>query len=66
MKIINFVIGLIVLLLGLIPFLQSKGLVISFLPKDILVYQIASVVLGAIIIFLSLKGKKYKHVKIKQ
>jgi len=61
-KIVYFILGILIIVAGGIPLLQSQGIGLIFLPENILFYQIATIVLGAIIILFTLRRRRhYRH-----
>ncbi len=59
-KFVYFILGILIIVTGGIPLLQAQGIEIVFLPENLLVYQIATMVLGAFILMFALKRRRYR------
>ncbi len=59
-KLVNFIIGILLILAGFIPILQGQGITQDFLPQNLLIYQIATIILGALLIFFVFRKRRYK------
>jgi uncharacterized membrane protein HdeD (DUF308 family) len=59
-KLVSFVIGILLIVAGLVPLLQGQGVIITFLPENLLIYQIATIILGLILIVFAFK-RRYRR-----
>ena len=61
-KIVNIVLGILLIAAGLIPLLQDQGIELP-LPENVLIYQIATIVIGILVLFFTLRRR---YVKVKR
>ena len=59
-RLVNFIIGVLLIIAGFIPILQDQGITQDFLPTNLLIYQIATIILGALLIFFVFRKRRYK------
>lgn len=60
-KIVFFIGGILLIAVGLIPIIQSQMGALTFLPEDIIVYQISTIVLGAFLFLYAFKRRRFGY-----
>ena len=67
MKLINFILGLVVIFLGLLPILVGQGIaVLSVIPNSGNMYQGLIILAGVIIVIMNYKASSYSGLRYRR
>ena len=67
MKLINFILGLVVIFLGLLPILVGQGItVLSVIPSSGNMYQGLIILAGVIILIMNYKASSYSGLRYRR